>query len=79
MLSVGIFVDEDKIQNLTRGRKGLIYGGGFTLLGIQLVAVLAVLAWTLSSSFIMLKVTWYNQWSFCYQPVINKCLLVIYN
>lgn len=49
-------MDEDKIQNLTRGRKGLLYGGGFTLLGIQLLAIVVILAWTLVTSLIVLKV-----------------------
>lgn len=34
---------------------GLLYGGGFTFLGIQLIGVLAVAAWTLVTAFILFK------------------------
>lgn len=35
---------------------GLLYGGGFTLLGIQAVGVLTVAAWTMITAFLLFKV-----------------------
>ncbi len=35
---------------------GLFYGGGFNLLGIQAIGVLAVAAWTIATTFILFKV-----------------------
>lgn len=42
-LMVGIFATEG----------GLLYGGGFAQLGIQAIGVLAVMAWTLGTAFVM--------------------------
>lgn len=45
-LLVGIFATEG----------GLLYGGGFSLLGIQAIGVLSVCAWALGSSFLVLLI-----------------------
>lgn len=52
-LAVGLFA-EDGLTGVATGN-GLFYGGGFKLLGIQLVGVLAVGAFTFLSSFVIWK------------------------
>ncbi|MDQ2087111.1 ammonium transporter [Herbivorax sp. ANBcel31] len=44
-IMVGVFATEG----------GLLYGGGFELVGIQAIGVIAVAAWTLTTSFILFK------------------------
>ncbi|XP_014673215.1 PREDICTED: putative ammonium transporter 3 [Priapulus caudatus] len=57
MLSVGIFAENDKLQYLTYGRAGLIHGGGGYLLGAQTAAVVAMIAWSALTSFMLLLVS----------------------
>jgi len=47
-LLVGVFA-----QEMYGGVNGLLFGGGFRLLGIQSLGVGAVLLWTVSASFIL--------------------------
>lgn len=54
MIAVGLFVDIDTIEDVTRGRAGLFHGGGFYLLGVQLLAIVAIFAWSGITSFITL-------------------------
>ncbi|XP_013397764.1 putative ammonium transporter 3 [Lingula anatina] len=56
LLSVGLFVDQDNIQNLTYGRKGAFRGGGFYLLGVQTLAAVVIIVWSAVTSFLLLKV-----------------------
>lgn len=56
MLAVGLFIDKDKLLNLTHGRKGLFKGGGFYLLGVQLLACVVVGVWSMSTTYIILKI-----------------------
>ncbi|XP_071488692.1 putative ammonium transporter 2 [Diadema antillarum] len=53
ILSVGIFAQPDNIENLNN-RPGLLYGGGWELLGIQALMLVAMTIWTLVVSFILL-------------------------
>ncbi|VDK63148.1 unnamed protein product [Anisakis simplex] len=47
MLCVGIFAKHDPNQiDLTRGFNGILYGGGFYLLGVQALAVVATTVWS---------------------------------
>jgi ammonia channel protein AmtB len=57
MLSVGIFVDIDPVEDTTEGQRGLLHGGGFRLLGIQALACVAIIAWSAVTSFILLFVS----------------------
>ncbi|KAI6226303.1 Ammonium transporter [Aphelenchoides fujianensis] len=62
-LAVGIFAHEDRYGlNLTNGRNGLIYGGGFKLLAVQALCVVAIFAWsvlvTLLSLMILNRLPW---------------------
>ncbi|CAD6185306.1 unnamed protein product [Caenorhabditis auriculariae] len=47
MASAGIFAEEDKLNwEVTRGKNGLLYGGGYSLLLSQLLALLVISIWT---------------------------------
>uniref|UniRef100_A0A9J2Q1B7 Ammonium transporter AmtB-like domain-containing protein n=1 Tax=Ascaris lumbricoides TaxID=6252 RepID=A0A9J2Q1B7_ASCLU len=47
MLCVGIFARHDPEQvDLTMGYSGILYGGGFYLLGIQALTVIAIVVWS---------------------------------
>ncbi|XP_070542959.1 putative ammonium transporter 2 [Ptychodera flava] len=54
MLSVGLWIRIDKLENLSK-YNGLFYGGGWYMLGIQSLAILTVSAWTLITAFLLLK------------------------
>ncbi|XP_077988594.1 putative ammonium transporter 2 [Glandiceps talaboti] len=47
LIAVGLFVRKDKL--------GVFYGGEFYMLGVQTLAVVVVILWTLVTSFIILK------------------------
>ncbi|WAR00244.1 AMT3-like protein [Mya arenaria] len=46
MLSVGLFAATDTIENTTQGRSGVFHGGGFYLLGVQLLAAVVITVWS---------------------------------
>ncbi|XP_023240332.1 putative ammonium transporter 3 [Centruroides sculpturatus] len=50
MAAVGLFIEDDPILELSNGRKGLFQGGGFYLLGVQLLTCLCVIIWSMSFS-----------------------------
>nr|XP_037279711.1 LOW QUALITY PROTEIN: putative ammonium transporter 3 [Rhipicephalus microplus] len=54
MLAVGLFVERDSLLRLSRGGAGVFRGGGFYLLGVQAVAVLAISAWSCASTYAIL-------------------------
>ncbi|KAL3201872.1 hypothetical protein MRX96_012146 [Rhipicephalus microplus] len=54
MLAVGLFVERDSLLRLSRGGAGVFRGGGFYLLGVQAVAVLAISAWSCVSTYAIL-------------------------
>ncbi|XP_055928912.1 putative ammonium transporter 3 isoform X2 [Argiope bruennichi] len=55
MIAVGLFIDNDSLLNLTHGRSGLFKGGGFYLLGVQILACFAVSVWSMTTTFLILK------------------------
>eukprot|EP00058_Branchiostoma_floridae_P020952 XP_002606442.1 hypothetical protein BRAFLDRAFT_67694 [Branchiostoma floridae] len=55
MLAVGLFALNDGLENFSFGRKGLLYGGGPYLLGVQLIAVVVIILWGAGVSFVLLK------------------------
>ena len=57
MIAVGLFAHEDKLENFTKGRAGLFHGGGVYLLGVQLLAVVCIIVWASTSTFILLYVS----------------------
>ena len=56
MIAVGLFVERDPIEDLTSGRAGLFKGGGVYLLGVQLLACVCIIAWSASTTYILLAV-----------------------
>lgn len=54
VLAVGIFANNPKPLATTQGREGLIRNGDFYLLGVQALAVLCFLCWSLSTTFLLL-------------------------
>ena len=57
MLVVGLLADYDPLENITGGRAGLLKGGGPYLLGVQLLTILCIAAWSATISFILLFVS----------------------
>nr|XP_054926507.1 putative ammonium transporter 3 [Dermacentor andersoni] len=55
LLAVGLFADADSLLRLTSGRSGLFKGGGAYLLGVQALAALCIAAWSLLTSYVLLK------------------------
>ncbi|XP_068244370.1 putative ammonium transporter 3 isoform X2 [Palaemon carinicauda] len=56
MIAIGLFVKADGILKMTNGNSGLFRGGGFYLLGIQTLACLCIIVWSMISTFTILKV-----------------------
>uniref|UniRef100_A0A1I8JMZ9 Ammonium_transp domain-containing protein n=1 Tax=Macrostomum lignano TaxID=282301 RepID=A0A1I8JMZ9_9PLAT len=46
MLACGIFVDQDPLDGMNNGQKGLLHGGGFHLLGVQLLTCVCIACWS---------------------------------
>ena len=57
MVAVGIFVDIDPLESLGGNSRGLIHGGGFYLLGVQTLACVMILAWSMALTWLMLFVS----------------------
>ena len=82
MIAVGLFVDEDTIENYTSGRKGLFKGGGLYLLGVQILAVVSITIWSATVTFLLLKVEWFPSLSNYALPVTfhaneNMCFFLL--
>ncbi|XP_033749231.1 putative ammonium transporter 3 [Pecten maximus] len=60
MLAVGLFAENDSLENTTRGRSGVFHGGGFYLIGIQLLSVVCLITWSALTSFILLIIIKYT-------------------
>lgn len=56
LLAVGLFASHDSLENTTMGRSGVFHGGGFYLLGIQLLAVVVIAVWSSVLSLVILLV-----------------------
>lgn len=57
MMAVGLFPDKDYFQKITNGYSGVFKGGGFYLLGVQMLAIVALSSWAAISTFIILYVS----------------------
>lgn len=57
MLAVGLLVEEDELLRLSKGNAGLFRGGGWLLLGNQLLAVIVVTIWSMVTTFLLLYVS----------------------
>ncbi|XP_078573762.1 putative ammonium transporter 3 [Branchiostoma floridae x Branchiostoma japonicum] len=55
MLAVGLFLRPDRVAGLTN-YAGLIYGGGWYILGVQTLACVVIIAWAVLTSFLTFKV-----------------------
>ncbi|XP_075749181.1 putative ammonium transporter 3 [Rhipicephalus microplus] len=55
LLAVGLFADADSLLRLTSGRSGLFKGGGAYLLGVQALSGLCIAAWSVVTSYVLLK------------------------
>ncbi|XP_069136680.1 putative ammonium transporter 3 [Argopecten irradians] len=56
MMAVGLFAENDSLENTTRGLSGVFHGGGFYLLGIQLLSVVCLIVWSALTSFLLLMI-----------------------
>ena len=56
MIAAGIFVDIDRLEDFSGGLKGTNYGGGFYLMGVQILAIVCITAWTVVTTFTLLYV-----------------------
>lgn len=59
MVAVGLFIDNDKLLNLTQERSGLFKGGGIYLLGVQLLSCIVVSGWSMLTTYLILKVSFF--------------------
>ena len=67
---VGLFVEE--ADSHIAGVYGLFKGGGWYLLGVQLFTCVVVIAWTMATSFILLKVSKnFQKWSSIVPEILN--------
>jgi ammonia channel protein AmtB len=57
LIAVGFFVDIDPLEDTTAGQRGVFHGGGWRLLGVQTLAVVAISGWSAIISFILLFVS----------------------
>ena len=57
MLAVGLFAQNEPIENTTMGRSGLFHGGGFYFLGVQTLACVVITLWSGVISAILLLVS----------------------
>ena len=57
MVAVGLFADIGLVDSLglSTGVGGALVGGGFALLGTQLLGAMAIIAWVFPSSFLVFK------------------------
>ncbi|XP_060074735.1 putative ammonium transporter 3 [Ylistrum balloti] len=60
MLAVGLFAQNDSLENTTQGRSGVFHGGGFYLIGIQLLSVVCLIVWSALTSLILLVIIKYT-------------------
>lgn len=72
MVAVGLFIDNDKLLNLTHERSGLFKGGGLYLLGVQLLACIVVSAWSMLTTYLILKVCSFSYAFFLFNENIRK-------
>ena len=56
MLAVGLFAEEDKLESFSR-YAGLFHGGGFYLLGVQLLACVCFTAWASTVTLLLIWVS----------------------
>ncbi|XP_067130463.1 putative ammonium transporter 3 [Centruroides vittatus] len=56
MISIGLFVEEDLLLKLSQGQSGLFRGGGFRLLGVQVLAIVVIGIWSAVTTFLLLFV-----------------------
>ena len=59
LIAVGLFVEDDNLEDLTSDRNGLLKGGGFYLLGVQVLCIVCELVWSTSTTYAMLLVSNY--------------------
>ncbi|XP_033750891.1 putative ammonium transporter 2 [Pecten maximus] len=55
MISCGLFATKDNVEMSFSFHDGLVWGGGWYLLGVQLLAIVVIIAWTVVTSSIILK------------------------
>ena len=64
MIVSGLLVENDPtVEDIDRGNLGLFKGGGFYLLGVQLLACVCIMVWSGSVTFILLVVSRYDYYS----------------
>ena len=57
MLAVGIFARNDPLEGFSE-YAGLVHGGGFYLLGVQLFACVCCIVWSSILTFLLISVSW---------------------
>ena len=57
LIAVGLFADVDPLENTTNGQRGVFHGGGWRLLGVQVLAAVTIIGWAALVSFIILFVS----------------------
>ena len=68
MLAVGLFAGKDHLEGFS-SYSGLFHGGGFYLLGVQLLASICCIVWSGSVTFLIIKV-----WSYAIELGLKPVL-----
>ncbi|XP_013792019.2 putative ammonium transporter 3 [Limulus polyphemus] len=55
MLAIGLLSERDFLRNYTRGLSGLLFGGGWQLLGVQALSAGVLICWSVVTSVILLN------------------------
>lgn len=53
LIAVGLFVETDRLEDLSK-EYGVLKGGRWELLGVQLLCIVVIIAWALVTSFVLL-------------------------
>lgn len=84
LIAVGLFTRNDTISGFNRDQLGLFHGGGFYLLGVELLLAVTLIVWAGLMTFIITGVSAYTfkityKFPYIYGSIIYIGRMYIYN